>query len=287
MKNNYKKECYDSNPHYKIHYSYGFFGVNSTLNYLHYDEDLIIEYYRKGNTTIHIEGNLYNISEGDIVILNPDELHVSRKIEEGYTEKLVLHISDSLLYQLCGDRTVFFETISKKFKGIGNLIPSNMVKKLGIDKKLNQCLSYAKENTLESQVLLTCHIIEILAELSMLIGQGNNTASYPVSSNKKVNQMIDFINKHYTEDITLDTLAKKFHFSKYYISHLFKDYVGVSPYDYLIIRRLYICNNLIRAKHTVGEACFMVGFNNYSNFYRLYKKHLNITPQQFKEQLKQ
>jgi AraC-like DNA-binding protein len=30
----------------------------------------------------------------------------------------------------------------------------------------------------------------------------------------------------------------------------------------------------------------MVGFNNYSNFYRLYKKHLKITPQQFKEQLK-
>jgi AraC-like DNA-binding protein len=88
------------------------------------------------------------------------------------------------------------------------------------------------------------------------------------------------------EDISLASLAEKFHFSKYHVSHLFKDYVGISPYDYLIIRRLYICNDLIRGKHTVKEACFLVGFCNYSNFYRLYKKHFKITPQQFKEQLK-
>ena len=95
----------------------------------------------------------------------------------------------------------------------------------------------------------------------------------------------DYINKHYNEDITLEKLAEKFHFSKYYISHLFKDYAGVSPYDYLIIRRLYNFNDLVRGKTSISEACFLVGFNNYSNFFRLYKKHFKITPQQFKNSL--
>lgn len=286
MHGNYKKECYDSNPHFKIHYSHGFWGCDATLNFPHYDKDLIVEYYRKGQSSIHIEGNLYNISEGDIVILNPDELHVSTKKDDSYMEKIVLHINESVLEQFGADRTVFLDTIAQKPKGIGNLLPSDVVEGLCINKTLNLCLTYAKENSLETQVLLTCQIIELLAQLSKYIENINNINTAPASSNKTVNQIMDYINRHYTEELTLNVLAAKFHFSKYYISHLFKDYVGISPYDYLIMRRLYICNNLIRSKHTIHEACLMVGFHNYSNFFRLYKKHFHITPQQFKEQLK-
>ena len=106
------------------------------------------------------------------------------------------------------------------------------------------------------------------------------------SSNKTVNKIIDYLNRHYNEEMTLDLLAERFHFSKYYLSHLFKEYVGISPGDYLIVRRLYVANNLIRGGVSVKEASLTVGFNNYSNFFRLYKKYFKITPQQFKEQLK-
>lgn len=286
MYENYKKECYDLNPHYKLHYSQGFREPDATLNYLHYDKDLMIEYYRRGESSIHIEGNLYVIHEGDMIILNPDELHVSTINDDCYIEKISLHINASLLYQFGIQRAVFFDDIAKKKKGVGNLIPSDMVEKLGMDEELNACLGYARENSVESHVLLSCKIIEVLAKLSKLIDSSENTMLHPTSSNSMVNEMLDYLNRHYSEDITLDVLADRFHFSKYYISHLFKDYVGVSPYDYLIMRRLYICNDLIRAKHTIKEACFLVGFHNYSNFYRLYKKHLKITPQEFKEQLK-
>ncbi len=285
MNENYKKDCYDINEHIKIHYSHGVRGANSTLSFLHYDTDLIIEYYRKGDTDIHIEGNIYNISEGDVVMLNPDELHVTMRNDGCYIEKIVLHVGDTLLHQFGGDRTVFLDTIAKKTKGKGNVISADTVKKLHIDEKLENSLCYAKSNTMEAQILLTCTVVEILSQLSKLVQNGDDSNLNTATSNNKVNQIIDYINRHYTEELTLDTLSDKFHFSKYYISHLFKDYVGVSPYDYLIVRRLYNCNNLIRNNYTVKEACFMVGFNNYSNFYRLYKKHFKITPQEFKEQL--
>lgn len=286
MSSDYKKECYDLGEHIKIHYSHGVRGASANLNFVHYDKDLIIEYYRKGNSSIHIEGNIYNITEGDIVILNPDELHVTMKNDECYIEKIVVHINETLLNQFGVERPAFFDVISKKSKGKGNLISANTVKHFLIDENIEKCLEYAKDNSLESRVLLTCKSIELLSQLSKLIENEDDTISKTATSNNKVNEMIDYINRHYTEDITLDTLSNRFHFSKYYIAHLFKDYVGISLYDYLIARRLYNCNNLIRSNYTVKEACFTVGFNNYSNFYRLYKKHFKITPQQFKEQLK-
>ena len=285
MYESYKKECYDLNPHYKVHYSHGVQKYNEKLNHLHYDKDLVIEYFRKGTTSKRIEGNIYSIGEGDIVITTPAELHIPLRTDDCYIEKISIHISESLLSVFGGDQTVFFDKIVNTEKGIGNIIISDIVRELGLDKEFDQCLIYAEDFSLESQVLLSCKIIELLAAISKFIDKDAFKDLSPTSSNKIINQMINYINRHYTEDITLDTLAEKFHFSKYYISHLFKDYVGVSPYDYLIIRRLYICNDLIRGKHTIKEACFLVGFHNYSNFYRLYKKHFKITPQQFRRSI--
>ena len=285
MYENYKKECYDINPHYKVHYSHGVQKYNEKLNHLHYDKDLVIEYFRKGTTSKRIEGNIYSINEGDIVITTPAELHIPLRTEDCYIEKISIHINESLLSVFGGDQTVFFAKIVNKEKGVGNIIVADIVRELGLDKELDQCLRYAEDFSLESQVLLSCKIIELLATISKFIDKDTIKDLSPTSSNKIINEMIKYINRHYTEDITLDTLAQRFHFSKYYISHLFKDYVGVSPYDYLIIRRLYICNDLIRGKHTIKEACFLVGFHNYSNFYRLYKKHFKITPQQFRRSI--
>ncbi len=282
MHTEYKKECYDTNPYCKLHYTQGIPQPESTLYYLHYDQDLIIEYFRKGTTSKRIEGNIYNISEGDLIITTPEELHVAIRTEEHYIEKISLHISDTLLTAFGGDRTVFFDTILQKQKGIGNLILAEVIESLGLDQLLNQCLEYAKEGSLASQVLMNCKTIELLSHLSRLIETGNKQGMAEPSSNKIVNKMINYINRHYTEDLTLDILADKFYFSKYYISHLFRDYVGVSPYDYLITRRLYLFNDLIRQKQSIRQASFAVGFNNYSNFFRLYKKHFGITPQQFK-----
>ena len=286
MSENFKKICYDSNPHFKIHHSFGNYNAEETLNYLHYDQELIVEFYAKGETCVRIEGNLYEVHEGDVLFLNPDEVHVSAPVKNCYMEKIVIHVSETLLQLFGGDHKVFLDSISKKSKGKGNLISADVVHKRHIDKNIKQCLAYAKENTLENQVLTACKIIEVLAELSKLVENDEDFYSNSFSSNKTINRIVDYINRHYTEEITLDVLAKRFHFSKYYISHLFKEQVGISPYEYLISRRLYVCNNLIRTNHTIKEACFLVGFNNYANFYRLYKKHFKITPQQFKEQLR-
>lgn len=286
MPHNYKKDCYDFNPFVKVHFSHGLREVGASLQFLHYDKDLIVEYYRKGTSYLRIEGNLYDIAEGDIVVLNPDEMHVSERKDPCYMEKIVLHINDGLLEQFGSERAVFFEKIARKAKGKGNLIPRDMAKNLGLANKIDECLNLAKEDTAEAEVLLSCKTIELLAIISGVVEKVEDINEQPVSSHKTVNKIIDYINRHYAEELTMDTIADRFHFSKYYISHLFKDFVGISPYDYLIARRLYVCNNLIRMGQTVKEACFTVGFSNYSNFYRLYKKHFKITPQQFKEQLK-
>lgn len=286
MISEYCKECYDTNQFVKVHYSHGIRNVGATLPFLHYDKDLIIEYYRKGEASIRIEGNLYDISEGDIVFLNPDELHVSERKDICYMEKIVLHINDNLLTGFGCDNKLFFDTIARKAKGRGNHICADAAKKAGLDKIIDSCLNLAIEYSDENGILLCCKTTELLSMLAQLVSNDAEIDATVSSSNKLVNRIVDYINRHYNEDVTLDTLSNRFHFSKYYLSHIFKEYVGISPVDYLIVRRLYNVNNFIRGGASFKEASLSAGFNNYSNFFRLYKKHFNITPQQFKDQIR-
>jgi len=70
-----------------------------------------------------------------------------------------------------------------------------------------------------------------------------------------------------------------------YLSHLFKDRVGMSLWNYVILRRLHRFNDLLQNGCSIEQACYEVGFQNYANFFRLYKKHMGLTPTQYKKQL--
>ena len=57
-------------------------------------------------------------------------------------------------------------------------------------------------------------------------------------------------------------------------------------WDYVILRKLLRFNDLLSQGRSVKESALLAGFNNYSNFYRLYKKHMGIAPTEYKQQLK-
>ena len=111
----------------------------------------------------------------------------------------------------------------------------------------------------------------------------------PVSDTKMqdnpiVNRVLEYLNGHLYEDINLDQIAETFSVAPSYLSHLFKKQTGFSLWNYVIYRRIYQFNELVKNHCPLEEASRQVGFHNYSNFYRLYKKYMNMTPMQFKKE---
>ena len=100
-----------------------------------------------------------------------------------------------------------------------------------------------------------------------------------------IDEILVYINQHYKGDISITVIAEKFGIHKSYLSHLFTQNVGMSLWNYVILRRINAFNDLLRKGLSIEEAAYQVGFQNYSNFFRLYKKHTGMTPMQFKKQL--
>ena len=92
-----------------------------------------------------------------------------------------------------------------------------------------------------------------------------------------------YIEQHYARHITIDELARQFFVSNSTVSHLFKQKMGVSLYRYITQRRLIAAKALITQKVPMEEIAHMVGFVDYSTFYRAFKQEFGISPRQFSQ----
>lgn len=89
----------------------------------------------------------------------------------------------------------------------------------------------------------------------------------------------NYINENYSEKITLNAIADSVGFSKYYISRLFKQHMGVTIIDYLIKVRLDKAKELLgKGDYSIKQISFMIGYSDPNYFTWSFKKYLGISP---------
>ena len=104
--------------------------------------------------------------------------------------------------------------------------------------------------------------------------------------NATFNEILLYVNEHYTEDLTIDGIAKKFGFSKYYFTRLFKQYSSYTFCDYLTYRRIKAAEQLITQRDmTITDVARCAGFPNLSTFSRLFHQAKNCTPSEYRKSL--
>ncbi len=105
-----------------------------------------------------------------------------------------------------------------------------------------------------------------------------------VSDSRRVLKVKNFIAKNYMDEIRLSTVADIAGMSPSAFSRFFKLHTGRTLSDYVIDMRLgYASRMLVDTTKSVAEICYDCGFNNLSNFNRIFKKKKNCSPTEFRE----
>lgn len=98
-------------------------------------------------------------------------------------------------------------------------------------------------------------------------------------------QVMQWLEEHYTEEISLDDVAEALHLSKFYVSRIFRLETGSSITDYLAVRRIKkACRLLQTTTLSIERIGFEVGLSNPSYFIRLFKKIVGKTPLKYRNQ---
>ena len=97
-------------------------------------------------------------------------------------------------------------------------------------------------------------------------------------------QILEYIERHYFEDITLEALAQSASVSKSECLRCFKTTMQDTPYRYLIEYRLQRATDLLRNTDLpIGQIAQAVGFQSQSHFGKLFKERTGYTPKQYRE----
>lgn len=104
------------------------------------------------------------------------------------------------------------------------------------------------------------------------------------SESRRVQKVQNFISEHYRQELSLQQLAMEAGMSPVAFSRFFKLRTGKNLSDYIINIRLgHASRRLIESTDSIAEICESCGFNNLSNFNRLFKKKKKCTPKEFRE----
>lgn len=125
-------------------------------------------------------------------------------------------------------------------------------------------------------------------EMDFLASEGFNTQSLK-SDSKRIQVAYRYILKNFTNHaIKIGDIAKLINMSDSAFSHFFRKYTNKSFTQFLIDMRIgYACKLLLDTDEPVSQICFDAGFNNITNFNRLFKKYRECTPLEYRRRYKE
>ena len=142
-------------------------------------------------------------------------------------------------------------------------------------------VSYQKIEALQTKQKLLEYGRGVVSQIAQLI-ESDKTGS----SHRIILQLLDYINENYNYDIRLNELADMVSMNTAYLSVLFKEEVGRSFVKYLTDLRMIQAEKFLLAGKKVNEVSRLVGYNNYRYFCDVFKKHMGMTPYEYKNGMK-
>ena len=140
-----------------------------------------------------------------------------------------------------------------------------------------------KNNELDFDVVCQ-NIIEILVVKLRRAKHVTIQENKPKRMNRSVALVQHYINQNYTDALTLDILAKVGNINKYYLAHIFKEDIGVSPIEYLNHIRIKEAKNLLETtNYTIAEVARFNGFSSQSFFSQAFRREVNQTPSEYRK----
>ncbi|HHV59447.1 MAG TPA: helix-turn-helix transcriptional regulator [Clostridiaceae bacterium] len=95
----------------------------------------------------------------------------------------------------------------------------------------------------------------------------------------KIEKVVDYIRDNYKNDCNLEVLSELVGVSRFHLIRIFKEYMGKTPYDYLLEIKLEKAKLMLATGDvSITDICHECGFNNMSHFIRMFKKKTGTTP---------
>lgn len=249
---------------------------------LHHHDFYELYYLVSGDVTYTIESKLYKVLPGDLLLISPKELHqVHIQAEHAAYERYVLWIHPQLIQQLSTDAADLSQALDPAHPGYGNQLRLQQPDQQRLRGLMEQLYLETQKVAFGSELLAKSLLTQLLITVNRLALQENCHFEDISRSSETVSRVVEFINLHYSEPLSLELLAQRFFISKYHLSHEFQRQVGTSVGRYIQKKRLQIARHLLSQGSKPNNVYSICGFGDYTGFYRAFKAEYGTSPREF------
>lgn len=236
----------------------------------HMHRELEVVLYRGGRTTAHVDSARYDLQAGDALLIFPGQIH---RYETMQKESFRLFLVDPTLVPDLASVLESSVPTSSLIRGAGNDERIRM---------LTDALAEACEVNKESpyrQALQNGYLGALLSELLSRM----ELLPTSRSDSDAMRSIVAFCSENYCRDLSLAVLEENLGLSRYYISHLLGERLGLRFNDYINSLRIReACRLLSCSDESMTEISDRVGFNTLRTFNRAFIKQMNVPPSDYR-----
>ncbi len=230
-----------------------------------------------GGKSFLIDDSVYDVKDGDLFIINQFEAHKITPDTDTRFVRYIMHIHPTFLYSN-SDTGVNLSDCFYTEKGMNriSLMPDEI-------RELKRLFEAMREDTFYGDALYKkIRALEILIVTNRLFATHTAGSSQSGKRHRTVQLAIDYINSNYSQELTLDMIAKNAYVSVNQLCRLFNKYCSTTVAKYIVSKRITEAKKLLGEGKSVTDTAFMCGFNDYANFIRVFKKTVGVPPGKYK-----
>lgn len=221
-------------------------------------------YFLNGEADFVINASTYHMKKRDFLLIHPGDYHYLIPTSPVPYERICMHFSESVIPKQ-------FLSLLPKLKSVYHIHKHST-----IDNIFSSLLSSNENNyaTQDILFLIEQNIGVILTHLKYL----QEESLVPSETNQLINDIIDYIDANIESNINIDVLSKKFFKSSSWIAHNFANTLKIPIQQYINNRKIVYGQALILNGAQPTKVASRLGFNNYSTFFKAYRKFLGKSP---------
>lgn len=233
----------------------------------HFHETFCISLINKGVEQIDFESQSLFTEAGSISITNPYEIHSNPVIDiESYLNFDTIYIPNNAMKHVLNGRNIKF---------INRQITSKKANKSFLE--LINALDTKNDEKIEFYLSQFANTLKFYSEENKNEYSGLNFNSYT--------QINNYIETHIYDKFSLEELSKIANINKYGFAKKFKVLTGMTPMNYILMRKIFSSKKLINSNSELTEIAYQYNFTDMAHFSKTFKRFIGISPKKYQESI--
>lgn len=250
--------------------------INEIYPATHYHNHYEVIFVQDDATVYEVEGKELRFPKGSAFVICPFTIHKRTSGSEAITISLSSKYVEILTRQQAMIQTLFQTLGTLPFLLIN---PNQRIRKR-LEELFPRLIEEAIGEQLNDGYVLNLLIYGILSSLASAITMNDSMRS----TDQLYHQFRAYIDEHFTNPaLSLEMAAEELFITPSYAARYFKQKTGIPFYQFVTTKRIQVAIQLIENQESVSKIHQKCGFKNYSNFYRMFKQRMGISPKEYQK----